>query len=69
MSRAKFGHTLWGLGQVSFFKIKNKNICYVYENGVEIDFLIDGKTLIEVKYNVIDLLKLSSFPSLRAYRR
>lgn len=34
-----------------FFKIKNKNICYVYENGVEIDFFIDGKILMEVKYN------------------
>ena len=32
-----------------FLKIKDKNPCYVYENGIEIDFKID-KTLIEVKY-------------------
>ena len=32
-----------------FLKIKDKNPCYIYEDGVEIDFRVD-KTLIEVKY-------------------
>ena len=34
-----------------FLKIKSKKPCYVYENNVEIDFLTEDKTLIEVKYN------------------
>ncbi|PMP89519.1 MAG: AAA family ATPase [Hydrogenobaculum sp.] len=34
-----------------FLKIKSKNPCYVYEDGVEIDFFTEDKTLIEVKYN------------------
>ena len=34
-----------------FLKIKNKNPCYVLENGIELDFLTDDKTLIEAKYN------------------
>ncbi len=33
-----------------FLKIKRKNPCYVYENGIEIDFLTEDKILIEVKY-------------------
>jgi len=32
-----------------FLKIKDKNPCYIYEDGVEIDFKVD-RTLIEVKY-------------------
>ncbi len=32
-------------------KIRHMNPCYVYEDGNEIDFLTDDKTLIEVKYN------------------
>ena len=37
-----------------FLVIKNRNprfVNYVYENGVEIDFLIDKKLLLEVKYD------------------
>ncbi|MBK3332234.1 ATP-binding protein [Persephonella atlantica] len=33
-----------------FLKIKNKNPCYVLKDGIELDFLTDDKTLIEVKY-------------------
>ena len=32
-----------------FIKLKHLNPCYVYQNGIELDFLIDS-TLIEVKY-------------------
>lgn len=34
-----------------FLKIKDKNPCYLYQDGYEIDFLTKDKTLIEVKYN------------------
>jgi predicted AAA+ superfamily ATPase len=34
-----------------YLKIKHKNPCYLYENGIEIDFLTENKILIEVKYN------------------
>jgi predicted AAA+ superfamily ATPase len=34
-----------------YTKIKNKDPHYIYENGVEIDFIISDKTIIEVKYN------------------
>jgi predicted AAA+ superfamily ATPase len=34
-----------------FLKIKNHNPCYVYENGIELDFLVKRETLIEVKFN------------------
>lgn len=34
-----------------FLKIKNRHPSYVVENGIEIDFLTEDKTLIEVKYN------------------
>jgi len=34
-----------------FLKIKHLNPNYVYEDGIEIDFLTEDKTLIEVKYN------------------
>ncbi|WP_029523011.1 ATP-binding protein [Persephonella sp. KM09-Lau-8] len=33
-----------------FLKIKNKNPCYLLQNGIEIDFLTEDKALIEVKY-------------------
>jgi len=33
-----------------YFKIKNKNPQYVYQDSSEIDFLTEDKTLIEVKY-------------------
>ncbi|WP_457625179.1 ATP-binding protein [Persephonella sp.] len=33
-----------------FLKIKNKNPCYILQDGIEIDFLTEDKTLIEVKY-------------------
>jgi predicted AAA+ superfamily ATPase len=32
-----------------FLKVKNNNPCYIYENGIEIDFRLENK-LIEVKY-------------------
>jgi predicted AAA+ superfamily ATPase len=32
-----------------FLKIKQKNPCYVYKNGVELDFLANGM-LLEVKF-------------------
>lgn len=34
-----------------FLKIKHKNPNYIYENGLEIDFITDDKKIIEVKYN------------------
>lgn len=34
-----------------YLKIKDKNPCYLYKDGLEIDFLTEDKTLIEVKYN------------------
>ncbi len=33
-----------------YLKIKNRNPCYTYEDGIEIDFMTKDKTLIEVKY-------------------
>ena len=33
-----------------FLKIKNKNPCYVLQDGIEIYFLTEDKTLLEVKY-------------------
>jgi predicted AAA+ superfamily ATPase len=33
-----------------YLKIKNKNPCYVYNNGIEIDFMTSDNSLIEVKY-------------------
>jgi len=33
-----------------YHKIKHMNLCYIYENGIEIDFIVDKKTIIEVKY-------------------
>lgn len=36
-----------------FLKIKHLNPSYVYEDGIEIDFITEDKTLIEVKYNSI----------------
>jgi predicted AAA+ superfamily ATPase len=33
-----------------YLKIKHLNPCYFYENGIEIDFMTQDKTLIEVKY-------------------
>jgi len=32
-----------------FLKIKNRNPCYIYKDGIEIDFMVED-TLIEVKY-------------------
>lgn len=34
-----------------YLKIRHMNPCYIYEEGREIDFLTEDKTLIEVKYN------------------
>jgi len=34
-----------------YTKIKNKDPHYIYENGIEIDFITSDKTIIEVKYN------------------
>lgn len=34
-----------------YTKIKNKGPHYIYENGIEIDFITSDKTIIEVKYN------------------
>jgi len=34
-----------------YLKIKHTRPSYVYKNGIEIDFLIEGKILIESKYN------------------
>lgn len=34
-----------------YLKIKNLDPCYIYYDGIEIDFLTADKTLIEVKYN------------------
>lgn len=33
-----------------YHKVRDKNPCYVYENGIEIDFLTEDGILIEVKY-------------------
>lgn len=34
-----------------YYKIKDKNPCYLYRNKIEIDFLTETEDLIEVKYN------------------
>lgn len=34
-----------------FLEIKNRNPHYIYENGIEIDFIIDNNRLIEAKYH------------------
>lgn len=34
-----------------YLKIKRLNPCYIYQNGIEIDFLTNDNTLIEVKYD------------------
>ena len=34
-----------------YLTIKSRNPCYVYKDKIEIDFLTEDKTLIEVKYN------------------
>lgn len=36
---------------IVFLSIKHKNPCYIYQDGIEIDFLTQDKILIEVKYN------------------
>jgi len=36
-----------------FLKIKSQKPCYLYQNGVEIDFITANKTLIEVKYHSV----------------
>lgn len=36
---------------IVFFKIKHLNPAYVYEDGVELDFMTEQKILIEVKYD------------------
>lgn len=33
-----------------YLKIRDRNPCYIYESGIEIDFMTKDKTLIEVKY-------------------
>ncbi|MBI4687212.1 MAG: ATP-binding protein [Nitrospirae bacterium] len=33
-----------------YLKIKDRNPCYIYKDGIEIDFMTEDKTLIEVKY-------------------
>ena len=53
-----------------FLKIKNQNPSYIYENGIEIDFLTDNKTLIEVKYHSdLTQKQMSLFEKLKANRR
>ena len=39
------------LENLFFLKIKHQKPCYVFENGIELDFLVNKETLIEVKYN------------------
>ncbi|MDZ7837079.1 MAG: hypothetical protein U5N58_03525 [Actinomycetota bacterium] len=34
-----------------YMKIKNFDPCYIYKEGLEIDFFTSDSTLIEVKYN------------------
>jgi predicted AAA+ superfamily ATPase len=34
-----------------FLKIKHQKPCYVFENGIELDFVVNKDTLIEIKYN------------------
>ena len=38
-------------GNLVYLTIKSRNPCYVYKDKIEIDFLTEDKTLIEVKYN------------------
>jgi hypothetical protein len=40
-----------------FLKIKHRNPCYVKVNGIELDFMLDDKTLVEAKYHPHELLK------------
>jgi predicted AAA+ superfamily ATPase len=35
----------------AYLMIKSHNLCYIYENSIEIDFLIDKNYLVEIKYN------------------
>ncbi|MDQ7056687.1 MAG: hypothetical protein Q9M89_09660 [Persephonella sp.] len=52
-----------------FLKIKNKNPCYVLQDSIELDFLTDDRTLIEVKYerelNKKQLKLFEEFPAQR----
>ena len=34
-----------------YLKIKDKKPCYIYKNGIELDFMTEDEILIEVKYN------------------
>jgi len=53
-----------------YLRIKDRNPCYIYEGGIEIDFLTSEKTLIEVKY-MSDLTKKQQmlFDKLKANRK
>ncbi len=53
-----------------FLKIKDKNPCYVLKDGIEIDFLTEDKTLIEVKYErEINERQLQLFEELKANKK
>lgn len=53
-----------------YLKIKNYNPCYIYKDGLEIDFLTNDKTLIEVKYHSdMQEKQLALFNSLEAKRK
>jgi len=53
-----------------FLKIKAKKPCYVLQNGIEIDFLTEDKTLIEVKYNrELNEKQLKLFNELKANKK
>lgn len=53
-----------------YFKIKDKNPSYIYEEGNEIDFITEDKTLIEVKYNSEMSIKQNElFNSIKAKKK
>ena len=50
-----------------FFKIKNKNPCYLYKDKIEIDFMTEEGDLIEVKFNAqMTDQQMKLFESIRA---
>ncbi|MBI5042795.1 MAG: ATP-binding protein [Nitrospirae bacterium] len=53
-----------------YLKIKNQKPCYIYENGIEIDFMTEDKALIEVKYmNEMTLKQKSLFEKIKARKK
>jgi uncharacterized protein len=53
-----------------YLRIKHKNPSYIYKDGIEIDFITEDKTLIEVKYGqVLKSKQLELFNRLKAKKK